>query len=75
MLFLNRSPKSSYFSDLPSKTGSEAVSAFDIGSRLADGDVCGWGANSIFDVEGRSFVCSLMHVVVSVFWWVGLWSH
>ena len=59
MLFRNRSSKSSNFSDLPSKTGSEAVSAFGIGSRLVDGNVYGCGANSILDVEGRSFVCSL----------------
>ena len=59
ILFRNRSSKSSNFLDLPSKTGSEAVSAFGIGSRLVDGIVCGCGANSILDVEGRSFVCSL----------------
>ena len=58
-MFRNRSSKSSNFSDLPSKTGSEAVSAFGIGSWLTGGKVCGWGANSILDVEGRSFVCSL----------------
>ena len=33
------------------ETGSESVSAFGIESRLADGIVCGWGANSILDVE------------------------
>ena len=60
MLFRDRSSKISNFSDLLSKTGSEAVSAFGIGRRLADGNVCGWGANSILDVEGRSFVCSLV---------------
>ena len=59
MLFRNRSSKSSNFSDLPSKTGSESVSAFGTGIRLSDGNVCGWGANSILDNEGRSFVCSL----------------
>ena len=59
MLFRNRSTKSSNFSDSPSKTGSEAVSAFGMGSRLADGNVCGWGANRMFNVEGRSFCCSL----------------
>ena len=41
MLFCNRSSKSSNFSDLSSKTGSEAVSAFGIGSRLKDGKICG----------------------------------
>ena len=55
MLFRNRSSKSSNFSDLPSKTGS----AFYIKSRLVDRNVCGWGAKSCLDVEGRSFVCSL----------------
>ena len=35
------------------------MSAFGIGSRLVDGNVCGCGANRIFDVEGRSFCCSL----------------
>ena len=59
ILFLKRSSKSSNFSDLPSKTGSEAVKAFGIGGRLAVGNVCGCGANRILDVEGRSFVCSL----------------
>ena len=59
MLFRNRSSKRSNFSDLPSKTGSEAGSAFGIGSRLADGNVCCWVANSVLDVEGRSFACSL----------------
>ena len=59
ILLRNRSSKSSNFSDLPSKTGSEAVSAFGIGSRLVAGNVCGCGANRILDVEGRSFVCSL----------------
>ena len=57
--FRNRSSKNSNFWDTPSKTGSEAVSAFVIESRLADGIVCCWGANRIFDVEGRSFCCWL----------------
>ena len=59
ILFRNRVLKKFNFSDLPSKTGSEAVSAFGIGSRLVAGNVCGCGANRILDVEGRSFVCSL----------------
>ena len=59
MLFRNKSSKSSNFFDLPSNTGSEAVSAFGIGSRFVDGNVCGCGANRIFDVVGRSFDWSL----------------
>ena len=59
ILFRNKSSNSSNFSDLPSNTGSEAVSAFGIGSRLADGNVCGCGANRMFDVVGRSFDWSL----------------
>ena len=58
MLFRNKSLKGSNFSDLPSKTGSEDVSAFGIGNRLVDGKVCGCGANKILDVEGRSLADS-----------------
>ena len=75
MLFRNRSSKSSNFSDLPSKNGSEEVNAFGIGSRLADGNVCGWGAKSILDVEGRSFACSLGTRCCFGLLWVDLWSH
>ena len=67
MLFLNRSSKSSNFSDLQSKTGSEAVSAFGIGSTLADGNVCVWGSNSI-DVEDGPL--SVRFACVLVFSWV-----
>ena len=72
MLLRNKSSKISNFSDLPSKTASEAVSAFVIGSRLGDRKVC--GATRILDVEGRSLTCSVetRHVVVSVSLWVDL---
>ena len=71
ILIPNRSSESSNFSDLPSKTESEAVRAFGIGSRLADGNVCVWGANKIFVVEGRSFDCSLcMRFGLFVGWFV-----
>ena len=54
MLFRNKSSKSSNFSDLPSNTGNDAVSALGIEGRWGGWSISGWGAKSSRDVDGRS---------------------
>ena len=52
ILFLNRSSKTSNFSDFPSKVGSDAVRAFGIGSVVV---LLLSGANKVRAAVGRSF--------------------